>query len=67
MSSVLLTRKPGDGITITVPPSSESTNVHIETLPKSGIQSRLRLSAPEEVTILKDELITGPDAKRSDR
>ncbi len=60
MSSVVLTRHTGDGITITVPPSSETTNVHIEALPKHGALTRLRLSAPREVSILRDELANNP-------
>lgn len=58
--ALALTRRPNEGITITVPPSTEETVVHIETRPKLGAQVSYAIEAPKDVVILRDELIGKP-------
>lgn len=55
--ALVLMRRPNEGITITVPPSKEETKLHIQTRPKIGVQVRYAISAPEDVVIVRDELI----------
>lgn len=55
--ALVLMRRPNEGITITVPPSKEETEIHIQTRPKIGVQVRYAISAPKGVSIVRDELI----------
>lgn len=48
MGNLLLTRKPGEGITINVPASEKETVIHISTRPNphSANQTRVAIEAP---------------------
>ncbi len=61
--SLVLTRRPNEGITITVPPSTEATVVHISARPKLGTQVAYAIDAPKSVAIVRDELIGKPMKK----
>jgi sRNA-binding carbon storage regulator CsrA len=68
MGNLLLTRKPGEGITITVPASGNDTEIHISTRPNSHNynQTRVAIEAPKNVNIVRDELI-GRDRKAAEQ
>lgn len=68
MGNLLLTRKPGEGITINVPASEKETVIHISTRPNpnSANQTRVAIEAPKCVNIVRDELI-GRDRKAAEQ
>lgn len=55
--SLTLTRRVGEGVTITVPASSTATEVNVRSASVKGQQTHLRFIAPDEVKIMRDELI----------
>lgn len=55
--ALVITRRPEQGVTVTVPPSTEETVVHIQTKPKLGSLLQYAIEAPEQVTIMRDELL----------
>lgn len=57
--NLLLTRRPDEGITITVPPSDGNTVVHLyaKRITTESNQVRFAISAPKEVLIVRDELM----------
>ncbi|WP_157959208.1 carbon storage regulator [Marinomonas shanghaiensis] len=59
MGNLLLTRKPGEGITINVPASEKGTVIHViaEPNPHNAKQTRFAINAPKSVSVLRDELI----------
>ena len=55
--SLTLPRRVGEGVTITVPASNTATEVKVRSASVKGQQTHLRFSAPDEVKIIRDELI----------
>ena len=52
-----LSRRVGEGVTITVPASNTATEVKVRSARVRGQQTQLSISAPEGTKIMRDELL----------
>ena len=55
--SLTLTRRVGEGITVTVPASESETVFHVKSMAVKGQQTHLKFNASNEVKIMRDEVI----------
>ncbi|RDL44656.1 hypothetical protein DN730_09735 [Marinomonas piezotolerans] len=56
-SGLILSRTKDEGITIKVPPSDTETIVHVTTLSCTHSRARLRIAAPHNTSIIRDEIL----------
>jgi sRNA-binding carbon storage regulator CsrA len=55
--SLTLTRRVGEGVTLTVPPSETETRINVKSVGVRGQQTQLSFVASRGVKIMRDELI----------
>ncbi|MBJ7539854.1 carbon storage regulator [Marinomonas transparens] len=53
---LVLSRRQNEGLTITIPASSEDTVIHTKVSSIRGKQARLAIQAPSGVTVVRDEI-----------
>ena len=55
--TLVLTRKANETLSLTVPPSTDETEIHIQVAGIRGGQVRLACHAPKRVNIVRRELV----------
>ncbi|SBS29004.1 Carbon storage regulator [Marinomonas spartinae] len=63
---LILSRRPQEGVTITVPASETETVVSVSSLGVQGCQVKLGFKASSDVTVLRDELIKHNTAEKTE-
>ena len=59
---LVISRKPDQGLVLTVPPSAETTTLEIVIVRIRGSNCRVGINAPDAVRIRRSELVAQPPA-----